>query len=66
MTNKLYPHTNKEQKMKNVFSKINANKGPIIKRTLIITVGVVGVTLAAGFFRSKSPDALVEAVVDAV
>lgn len=52
--------------MKNVFSKINANKGPIIKRTLIITVGVVGVTLAAGFFRSKSPDALVEAVVDAV
>lgn len=55
--------------MKNIISKINANKVTIIRRTIIISAGVVGVTLAAGLIKIAPTEktlGIVEDVADAV
>lgn len=48
--------------MKNLISKINANKVTIIRRTVIISAGVIGVTLAAGLIKVAPTEKTVEIV----
>jgi hypothetical protein len=48
--------------MKNFISTINANKGTIIKRTLIVGAGVVALTLATGLIKVGPTEKAAEAV----
>jgi len=50
--------------MKNFIRTINANKGTIIRRTVIIGAGVVAVTLAAGLIKIAPSDKAVEVLED--
>lgn len=58
-------------KTRNVLAAVKANRGKILKRTLIITASVAAVTITANIFRVKLQPAddaveLIDAVSDAI
>lgn len=46
--------------IKKITTTLNEHRGVIIKRTLLVGVGVVGVTLAAGLIKIKPTDKATE------
>lgn len=50
----------RREKMKNFISTINRNKGIIIRRTAIVAVGVIAVTLATGLIKVGPTDKAAE------